>query len=74
MPKKPGKGQEKTIDNHVRFEGITAESIQNAAFLIMTQCGSCKNRRFGGTVTSIIKVTRIDELGRMFYDLRFSRR
>jgi hypothetical protein len=31
--------------------------------LLVTPCGSCKNRSFGGTIVSIIKVTRISELG-----------
>jgi hypothetical protein len=33
----------------VRFEVFTAVTIKNGVFWDVTQCGSCKNRRFGGT-------------------------
>jgi hypothetical protein len=33
----------------------------NAVFWEVTPCGSCKNRRFGGTFASITKVTRIGD-------------
>jgi hypothetical protein len=33
----------------VRFEVFTAETMKHAAFCKVTPCGSCKNRRFGGT-------------------------
>jgi hypothetical protein len=33
----------------VRFEVFTAVTMKNGVFWIVTQCGSCKNRRFGGT-------------------------
>jgi hypothetical protein len=33
----------------VRFEVFTAVTMENAVFWDVTQCGSCKNRRFGGT-------------------------
>jgi hypothetical protein len=39
--------------------------MKNAVFWDDTPCGSCKNRRFGETITSIIKVTRTGELGTM---------
>jgi hypothetical protein len=32
----------------------------------MSPCGSCKNRCFGGSSTSIIRVTRIGELHSVF--------
>jgi hypothetical protein len=37
--------------------------MKNAIFWEVTPCGSCKNLRFGESVASIIKVTRIGELG-----------
>jgi hypothetical protein len=37
--------------------------MKNAVFWDVTPCGSCKNQRFGGTYRSIIRVTRISELG-----------
>jgi hypothetical protein len=33
----------------VRFEVFTAVTMNNGVFLDVTPCGSCKNRRFGGT-------------------------
>jgi hypothetical protein len=33
----------------VRFEVFTAVTMKNGAFSDVTPCGSCKNRRFGGT-------------------------
>jgi hypothetical protein len=39
----------KQMYNHARFEVFTAMTIKNDVFLDVTQCGSCKNRRFGGT-------------------------
>jgi hypothetical protein len=33
----------------VRFEVYTAETMNNGVFRDVTPCGSCKNRRFGGT-------------------------
>jgi hypothetical protein len=36
--------------NHVvRFEVFTAVTMMNGVFWDVTPCGSCKNRRFGGT-------------------------
>jgi hypothetical protein len=35
--------------NYVRFEVSTAVTMKNAVFWEVTPCGSCKNRRFGGT-------------------------
>jgi hypothetical protein len=37
--------------------------MKNGVFWDVTPCGSCKNRRFGGTFASFIRVTRIGELG-----------
>jgi hypothetical protein len=34
---------------HVRSEVFTAVTMKNVVFWDVTQCGSCKNRRFGGT-------------------------
>jgi hypothetical protein len=33
----------------VRFEVFTAVTRKNGVFWVVTSCGSCKNRRFGGT-------------------------
>jgi hypothetical protein len=40
-------------------------TIENGIFWDVMPCGSCKNRRFGGTSASIIRVTRIGEQGTM---------
>jgi hypothetical protein len=37
--------------------------MKNAVFLDVTPCGTCKDRRFGGKYTSIIRVKRVSELG-----------
>jgi hypothetical protein len=34
---------------HVRFEVFTAVTMKNGVLWDVTSCGSCKNRRFGGT-------------------------
>jgi hypothetical protein len=34
---------------YVRFEVSTAVAMKNGVFWYVTPCGSCKNRRFGGT-------------------------
>jgi hypothetical protein len=47
----------------VRFEVFTAVTLKNGVFWDVMLCGSCKNRRFGGTYAPIIRVTRIGELG-----------
>jgi hypothetical protein len=41
------KENDKTRD--VRFEVFTAVTMKNGVFWDVTPCGSCKNRRFGGT-------------------------
>jgi hypothetical protein len=33
----------------VRFEVVTGVTVKNDVFWDVTSCGSCKNRRFGGT-------------------------
>jgi hypothetical protein len=38
-----------TENPHVRFEVFTAVTMKNVIFWDVTPCGSCKNRRFGGT-------------------------
>jgi hypothetical protein len=53
----------KTYINYIRFEVFTAVTMKNDAFWDVTPWGSCKNRRFGRTITSIIRVTGIGELG-----------
>jgi hypothetical protein len=35
--------------NNVRLEVFTAVTMKNGVFWDVTPCGSCKNRRFGGT-------------------------
>jgi hypothetical protein len=35
--------------NNVRFEVLTAVTMKNGVFWVVTLFGSCKNRRFGGT-------------------------
>jgi hypothetical protein len=37
------------VTSNVRFEVFTAMTMKNADFWDVTQCGSGKNRRFGGT-------------------------
>jgi hypothetical protein len=37
-----------TVIIHVRFEVYTAVTMKNGVFWVVTPCGSCKNRRFGG--------------------------
>jgi hypothetical protein len=37
------------IFQFVRFEVFTAVAMKNDVFWDVTPCGSCKNRRFGGT-------------------------
>jgi hypothetical protein len=39
----------KRICEDVRFEVFTAVTMKNGVFWHVTTCGSCKNRRFGGT-------------------------
>jgi hypothetical protein len=34
---------------YVRFEVFTAVTMKNGVFCDVMPCGSCKNRRFGGT-------------------------
>jgi hypothetical protein len=47
----------------VRFNIFTEVTIKNAVFWDVTLCGSCKNRHFGGKHCTIIRLTRISELG-----------
>jgi hypothetical protein len=57
---------EKTIticSESVRFEVFTTVTMKNGVFWVVTPCGSRKNRRFGGTCASFIRVTKIGELG-----------
>jgi hypothetical protein len=39
----------KNLNIVVRFEVFTAVTMKNGVFWDVTPCGSCKNRRFGGT-------------------------
>jgi hypothetical protein len=45
------------LRRNVRAEVFKAVTMKNAVFLDVTPCGSCKNRRFGGSTVSIIRVT-----------------
>jgi hypothetical protein len=50
----------------VRFEVFTVVTMKNAIFWDVTPCGSCKNRCFfEERIASIIRVTRMGELGTM---------
>jgi hypothetical protein len=40
---------DKELVADVRFEVFTAVTVKNGVFRDVTPCGSCKNRRFGGT-------------------------
>jgi hypothetical protein len=42
-------GRPLSNSNDGRFEVFTAVTIKNGVFWVVTPCGSCKNRRFGGT-------------------------
>jgi hypothetical protein len=53
---------EERICDYVRFEVFTAVTMKNGVFWVVTPCGSCKNRRFGGTQRLLHQVTRIGEL------------
>jgi hypothetical protein len=37
------------IAKYLRFEVFTVVTMKNGAFWDVAPCGSCKNRRFGGT-------------------------
>jgi hypothetical protein len=39
----------RNLVNSVRFEDSTDVTMKNDVFWDVTPCGSCKNRRFGGT-------------------------
>jgi hypothetical protein len=43
-------------------------NMKTGVFWDAMPCGSCKNRRFGGTYASVIRVTRIGELGTALTD------
>jgi hypothetical protein len=43
------KGTAKLGLRYVTFEVFTAVTMKNGVFWDVTSCGSCKNRRFGGT-------------------------
>jgi hypothetical protein len=47
---KPVQGKDTNMYmNYVRFGVFTAVTMKNGVFWDVTPCGSCKNRRFGGT-------------------------
>jgi hypothetical protein len=39
----------RAVNSCVRFDVFTAVTMKNGVFWDVTSCGSCKNRRFGGT-------------------------
>jgi hypothetical protein len=39
----------------IRFDVFTAVTMKNDVFCDVTQCGSCKNRCFGGTSSVFIR-------------------
>jgi hypothetical protein len=41
--------QRRLLGSYARFEVFTAVTMMNGVFWDVTPCGSCKNRRFGGT-------------------------
>jgi hypothetical protein len=47
----------------VGFEVFTAVTMKNGVFWDVTPCGSCKNRRFGGTWRRLHQGDKIGELG-----------
>jgi hypothetical protein len=51
------------ILGYVRSEVSTAVTMKNGVFWYVTSCGSCRNRLFGERSASIIRATRIGELG-----------
>jgi hypothetical protein len=44
----------KTTISIVIFEVLTAVAMKNVVFWDLTPCGSCKKRRFGGTITDAL--------------------
>jgi hypothetical protein len=52
-----------TLIIRLGFEVFTAMTMKIDVFWNVTPCDSCKNRRFGGSSASFIRVTRIGELG-----------
>jgi hypothetical protein len=48
---------------HIRFEVFTAVTMKNGVFWDVTPCDSCRNRSFEERSASLIRVTRIGELG-----------
>jgi hypothetical protein len=57
----------------VRFEVFTALTMKNCVFWDVTPCGSCKNRRVGGTQRLHHQGARIGELGTTLAHLVFLR-
>jgi hypothetical protein len=53
-----------TLSAYIRFEVLMVVNMKNAAFWVVMQCGSYKNRRFGGTqrLTSQILVSLMVEV------------
>jgi hypothetical protein len=43
----------------VRFEAFTAVTMKNGVLWVVTPCGSCKNRRFGGTWRLLHQISRV---------------
>jgi hypothetical protein len=52
-----------SINRIVRFEVFTVVTMKNAVFWVVMPCGSCKNRRFGGTWRLLHQGDKMGELG-----------
>jgi hypothetical protein len=48
-PLSPPELPQQTKESFVRFEVFIAVTMKKGVFWVVTPCGSCKNRRFGGT-------------------------
>jgi hypothetical protein len=53
----------KIVDVVYKISRDMTTSFKNTVFWGVTPCDSCKNRRSGGTISSVIRVTRICEQG-----------
>jgi hypothetical protein len=51
-----------TCSSCIRFKVFTAVTMKNGVFWVVTPCGSCKDRRFGGTWRLLHQGEKIGEL------------
>jgi hypothetical protein len=62
--RKVGLGLPQILQRYPTYEGRRrGNATKNVVLWEVTPCGCCMNRRFGETKPSIIRVTRIGELG-----------